>query len=66
MGPFWAGLAAYHFLPFLRRTTVVPPAKGGVTARHDAGGGRYAIEAKAPRSFDAASHRHRFAPCFLR
>ena len=42
MGPFWAGLAAYHFLPLLT------------------------AEGKAPRSFDAASDRHRFAPCFLR
>ena len=42
MGPFWAGPAAYHFLPLYR-------GKG-----------------KAPQSFDAASHRHRFAPCFLR
>ena len=66
MGPFWAGLAAYHFLPLLRRRPSPPPGEGKCDRKARRGGGRYAIEAKAPRSFDAAPHRHRFAPCFLR
>ena len=65
MGPFWAGPAAYHFLPFLTASSSPPPAKGSVTARPDAGGRRYAIEAKAPRSFDAVLELSPLRPLLL-
>ena len=60
MGPFWAGLAAYHFLPFLRRTTVVPPAKG---SNRKAG---TLLRRRHPEASTPFLNCHRFAPCFLR
>jgi hypothetical protein len=39
MGPFWAGLAAYHFLPFLRSTADRrPPGEGKCDRKARRGG----------------------------